>query len=96
MNISVCIEHALANIINKGEAFMLYFRKNIVIDFSINKIEITSHNHGFSVDEKSLPKNVSVTHRNLNDKTIEGIESLINPAFSLQYHSEVATGPRHA
>ena len=96
MDIAVCIEHAPANIINKGEAFMLYFRKNIVIDFSINKIEITSHNHGFSVDEKSLPKNVSVTHRNLNDKTIEGIESLINPVFSLQYHSEVAPGPRHA
>jgi len=59
-------------------------------------LKITSHNQGFSVDEKSLPKNVSVTHRNLNDKTIEGIESLINPAVSLQYHSEVATGPRHA
>ncbi|MDP6320244.1 MAG: hypothetical protein QF711_06860 [SAR324 cluster bacterium] len=59
-------------------------------------MKITSHNHGFSVDEKSLPKNVSVTHRNLNDKTIEGIESLINPAFSLQYLSEVGSGPRHA
>ncbi|HAF88634.1 MAG TPA: hypothetical protein DCG23_02510 [Deltaproteobacteria bacterium] len=96
MNISVCIEHAPANIINKGEAFMLYFSKNIVIDFSINKIEITSHNHGFSVDEKSLPKNVSVTHRNLNDKTIEGIESLIHPVFSVQYYPEVAPGPRDA
>ena len=67
-----------------------------VIDFSTIKIEITSHNHGFSVDEKSLPKNVSVTHRNLNDKTVEGIESRIHPAFSVQYHPEASPGPRDA
>ena len=67
-----------------------------VIDLSTNKIEITSHNHGFSVDEKSLPKNVSVTHRNLNDKTVEGIESLTHQSYSVQYHPEAAPGPRDA
>jgi carbamoyl-phosphate synthase small subunit len=67
-----------------------------IIDYSANKIEITSHNHGFSVDEKSLPKNVSVTHLNLHDKTIEGIESLIHPAFSVQYQPEAAPRPRDA
>jgi len=67
-----------------------------VIDFSINKIENTNHNHGFSVDEKSLPKNVIVRHRNLIDKTIEGIESLIYSAFSVQYHPKVTLGPRDA
>ena len=67
-----------------------------VMDFATNKIEITSHNHGFSVEEDSLPKNVRVTHRNLNDQTIEGIESLVHSAYSVQYHPEAAPGPRDA
>ena len=67
-----------------------------VIDFQTDKIEITSHNHGFSVDEKSLPDHVRVTHRNLNDKTVEGLESLQFPAYSVQYHPEAAPGPRDA
>ena len=67
-----------------------------VIDFQTDKIEITSHNHGFSVDEKSLPEQVRVTHRNLNDKTVEGLESLQFPAYSVQYHPEAAPGPRDA
>ena len=67
-----------------------------VMDFATNKIEITSHNHGFSVEEESLPKNVQVTHRNLNDQTIEGIESLVHSAYSVQYHPEAAPGPRDA
>ena len=67
-----------------------------MMDYSTKKIEITSHNHGFSVEEKSLPKNVRVTHRNLNDQTVEGIESLVYPAYSVQYHPEAAPGPRDA
>ena len=67
-----------------------------VMDFQTDKIEITSHNHGFSVDEKSLPDHVRVTHRNLNDKTVEGLESLQFPAYSVQYHPEAAPGPRDA
>ena len=67
-----------------------------VMDIATSKIEITSHNHGFSVEEDSLPKNVRVTHRNLNDQTIEGIESLVHSAYSVQYHPEAAPGPRDA
>ena len=67
-----------------------------VIDYQTDKIEITSHNHGFSVDEKNLPKNIRVTHRNLNDHTVEGLESLQYPAYSVQYHPEAAPGPRDA
>jgi len=67
-----------------------------VMDFTTNKIEITSHNHGFSVEEDSLPKNVRVTHRNLIDQTVEGIESLVHSAYSVQYHPEAAPGPRDA
>ena len=67
-----------------------------VKDYQTNKIEITSHNHGFSVDEDSLPEDVRVTHRNLNDQTVEGLESLQYPAYSVQYHPEAAPGPRDA
>ena len=67
-----------------------------VMDFATNKIEITSHNHGFSVEDNSLPEDVRVTHRNLNDQTVEGIESLVHSAYSVQYHPEAAPGPRDA
>ncbi|MBC8259007.1 MAG: glutamine-hydrolyzing carbamoyl-phosphate synthase small subunit [SAR324 cluster bacterium] len=67
-----------------------------VMDYATNKIEITSHNHGFSVEENSLPENVRITHRNLNDQTVEGLESLVHSAYSVQYHPEAAPGPRDA
>ena len=67
-----------------------------VMDYATKKIEITSHNHGFSVDETSLPHDVRVTHRNLNDQTVEGLESLAHPAYSVQYHPEAAPGPHDA
>lgn len=57
------------------------------------KVEITSQNHGFTVDEKTLPKDVEVTHISLFDKTIEGIKSKTLPAFSVQYHPESSPGP---
>ncbi len=67
-----------------------------VMDYATEKIEITSHNHGFSVDETSLPSQVRVTHRNLNDQTVEGIEAVSRSAYSVQYHPEAAPGPHDA
>ena len=64
-----------------------------IMDYQTNKIEISSHNHGFAVDESNLPTDVWVTHRNLNDETIAGIESKNFPAYSVQYHPEAAPGP---
>ena len=64
-----------------------------IMDYQTNKIEIASHNHGFAVDEQNLPEGVRVTHRNLNDKTIAGIESTTFSAYSVQYHPEAAPGP---
>ena len=64
-----------------------------IIDYQTNKIEIASHNHGFAVNEQNLPKGVRVTHRNLNDETIAGIESTNFSAYSVQYHPEAAPGP---
>lgn len=58
-----------------------------------NKVEITSQNHGFCVDASSLPSNVKISHISLFDNTIEGIELINKPAFSVQYHPESSPGP---
>ncbi len=59
-----------------------------------NKVEITSQNHGFKVNEKSIPKNIKITHTSLFDKSIEGIELKNKAAFSVQYHPESSPGPQ--
>ena len=58
-----------------------------------NSIEITSQNHGFAVDSRSVPPNVIETHINLNDKTNAGINCPEYSAFSVQYHPESSPGP---
>ena len=59
-----------------------------------NKIEITSQNHGFALDQDSLSKNkVKITHLNLNDNTVAGLEVCNKPIFSVQYHPEAGPGP---
>ena len=59
-----------------------------------NKIEITSQNHGFAIDPDSLPKDiVKITHFNLNDNTVAGLEVNNKPIFSVQYHPEAGPGP---
>lgn len=64
-----------------------------VKDITTGKVEITSQNHGFAVDEKSLPDTVKVTHVSLFDGSNEGIASTIKEAFSVQYHPEASPGP---
>ena len=59
-----------------------------------NKVEITSQNHGFEVIEKSLSKNVQITHKSLFDNSIEGIRLKSRPVFSVQYHPEANPGPQ--
>ena len=59
-----------------------------------NQIEITSQNHGFAIDPNSLSKDiVKITHYNLNDKTVAGLEVKNKPIFSVQYHPEAGPGP---
>ena len=66
-----------------------------VKDLATGKVEITSQNHNFTVVEASL-KDAIVTHRNLNDGTVEGIASRRQRAFSVQYHPEAGPGPHDA
>ena len=59
-----------------------------------NQIEITSQNHGFAIDPNSLSKDlVTITHYNLNDNTVAGLEVNNKPIFSVQYHPEAGPGP---
>jgi carbamoyl-phosphate synthase small subunit len=67
-----------------------------VRDLLLNEIYVTSQNHGYAVDEKTLPSEARVTHLNLNDGTIEGFEVLGKKCFSVQYHPESHPGPRDA
>jgi carbamoyl-phosphate synthase small subunit len=64
-----------------------------VIDIDSGRVMITSQNHGFCIDEATLPANARVTHRSLFDGTNQGIELTDAPAFSFQGHPEAAPGP---
>ena len=64
-----------------------------VKDLATGKVEITSQNHGFVVDEESLTPDVEITHRSLFDGSVEGLASTRLPVFSVQYHPEASPGP---
>ena len=64
-----------------------------VLNIANNRVEITSQNHGFAVDEFTLPKNAVVTHKSLFDGSVEGFEIKDKKIFSVQYHPESSPGP---
>ncbi len=93
----ICLGHQMMGLALGGKTFKLKFGhrggNHPVIDLSTKRVEITSQNHGFCVDPESLPKEVELTHLNLNDKTCEGLRHKKYPAFSVQYHPENSPGP---
>jgi carbamoyl-phosphate synthase small subunit len=93
----ICLGHQLLALACGAKTFKLKFghrgANQPVIDVATGKVEITSQNHGFAVDEASLPPELDVTHRNLNDDTIEGLRHRTANAASVQYHPEAAAGP---
>ena len=96
----ICLGHQLLGLALGGQTFKLKFGHHggnqPVQDLDTGRVTITSHNHGFAVDESSLPKGVRITHRNLNDQTVEGLAVEGRPVFSVQYHPEAAPGPHDA
>ncbi|MFM7109029.1 MAG: glutamine-hydrolyzing carbamoyl-phosphate synthase small subunit [Planctomycetaceae bacterium] len=93
----ICLGHQLLALACGAKTFKLKFghrgANQPVMDLATGKVEITSQNHGFAVDEATLPASLEVTHRNLNDGTIEGLRHTTAPAASVQYHPEAAAGP---
>lgn len=96
----ICLGHQLLSIAAGGRTFKLKFGhrggNQPVLDYQRQQVEITSQNHGFAVAEESLSEQVKVTHINLNDNTVEGIQLLEKLAFSVQYHPESSPGPHDA
>jgi carbamoyl-phosphate synthase small subunit len=93
----ICLGHQLLSLACGARTFKLKFghrgANQPVQDLATGAVEITSQNHGFAVDESDLPPALEVTHRNLNDGTIEGVRHRELPAFSVQYHPEASAGP---
>ena len=93
----ICLGHQILSLALGATTYKLKFGhrggNQPVKDLETGRIEITAQNHGFAVEESSLPSNVEVTHINLNDQTVEGIRHRELPAFSVQYHPENAPGP---
>ncbi len=93
----ICLGHQLLSLACGAKTFKLKFghrgSNQPVQNLDSGRVEITSQNHGFAVAEESLPAALEVTHRNLNDRTIEGVRHRELPAFSVQYHPEASAGP---
>jgi carbamoyl-phosphate synthase small subunit len=93
----ICLGHQLLALACGAKTFKLKFghrgANQPVLNVESGKIEITAQNHGFAVEEETLPEHLIITHRNLNDQTIAGIRHRDEPAFSVQYHPEASAGP---
>ncbi len=93
----ICLGHQLLSLACGAKTFKLKFghrgANQPVMNLDTGRVEITCQNHGFAVAEESLPDDLEVTHRNLNDRTIEGVRHRRLPAYSVQYHPEASAGP---
>jgi carbamoyl-phosphate synthase small subunit len=94
----ICLGHQILGRALGGKTYKLKFGhrggNHPVLNKVTNKVEITSHNHGFAVDPDSLNQSdVELTHVNLNDETLEGFRHRRYPVFCVQYHPEAAPGP---
>src|SRR3984885_14965222 len=93
----ICLGHQILGQAFGGKTFKLKFGhrggNQPVKDLETGKVEITSQNHGFAVDGKSLAADVTVNRINLNDQTVEGLRHKTKPIYSVQYHPEASPGP---
>jgi carbamoyl-phosphate synthase small subunit len=93
----ICLGHQLLGLAAGGRTVKMKFghhgANHPVQDLASGQVMITSQNHGFAVDEGSLPRNVAPTHRSLFDGSLQGIELRDAPAFGFQGHPEASPGP---
>jgi carbamoyl-phosphate synthase small subunit len=94
----ICLGHQILGLAFGGDTYKLKFghrgANHPVKELATGRVAITSQNHGFAVDDGSLPNDeVIISHRNLNDGTVEGLQHKTLPVFSVQYHPEGSPGP---
>ena len=93
----ICLGHQIAARSLGAKTFKLKFghrgSNHPVKDLTSGRVYITAQNHGYAVDPKYLPDGLTVTHQNLHDGTIEGLEHNQIPLLTIQYHSEASPGP---
>jgi carbamoyl-phosphate synthase small subunit len=93
----ICLGHQLLGLASGARTVKMKFghhgANHPVIDTETSRVMITSQNHGFAVDEASLPANLRVTHRSLFDGTVQGLQRTDKPAFCFQGHPEASPGP---
>ena len=93
----ICLGHQLLALASGAQTVKMKFghhgANHPVVDLDSGRVMITSQNHGFAVDEDTLPANVRTTHRSLFDGSLQGIERTDRPAFSFQGHPEASPGP---
>ncbi|WP_237385355.1 glutamine-hydrolyzing carbamoyl-phosphate synthase small subunit [Xenorhabdus sp. Sc-CR9] len=93
----ICLGHQLLALASGAKTVKMKFGhhggNHPVKDLDLNVVMITAQNHGFAVDEGSLPANLRVTHKSLFDGTLQGIHRTDKPAFSFQGHPEASPGP---
>lgn len=93
----ICLGHQILAQALGGKTYKLKFGhrggNHPVRDESTGKVEITAQNHGFAVDQASIKNQAFVSHVNLNDMTVEGLDAKELRAFSVQYHPEASPGP---
>jgi carbamoyl-phosphate synthase small subunit len=93
----ICLGHQLLGLAVGGRSVKMKFghhgANHPVIDLESGRVMISSQNHGFAVDESTLPANVKTTHRSLFDGSLQGIRLTDAPAFSFQGHPEASPGP---
>ncbi len=93
----ICLGHQLLSLASGAKTIKMKFghhgANHPVQDLATKEVMITSQNHGFAVDEKSLPNNLEATHRSLFDQSLQGVKRTDIPAFSFQGHPEASPGP---
>jgi carbamoyl-phosphate synthase small subunit len=93
----ICLGHQLLGLASGAKTEKMKFghhgANHPVVEVDSGRVMITSQNHGFAVQEKTLPANVRATHRSLFDGSLQGIERTDRPAFSFQGHPEASPGP---
>jgi len=93
----ICLGHQLLGLASGASTVKMKFghhgANHPVQDLITKKVAITSQNHGFAVDEETLPDNLVATHRSLFDKSLQGVKRTDCPAYSFQGHPEASPGP---